>query len=47
MKDVAGWFIILLLFFLFWGTPDVWDKLHERAMHTLSVDECYKNCQQR
>ena len=44
MKDFAGWLIVLLLFFLFWGTPDVWDKLHERTMYYLSVpdSECAK-----
>lgn len=33
---------IAVLFFLFSGTPDVWDKLHERAM--ISLDAGQKDC---
>lgn len=32
---------ILLLFFLFWGEPDIWDVLHERAMNSLRA-ECVR-----
>lgn len=31
--------LLLVLFFLFSGEPDVWDKLRERAMQ---VTECQK-----
>lgn len=34
MRDVL---LILLLIFLFEGDPDVWDKLHDKAM---SVESC-------
>jgi hypothetical protein len=39
MRDFLGWIIILSLFFLFWGTPDVWDRLHERVMYELEVKD--------
>lgn len=32
MNDLGVAITILGLFFLFTGEPDVWDKLHERAM---------------
>jgi hypothetical protein len=35
--------VILLLFFLFWGEPDVWDKLHDRAMNNLEEPQCVKH----
>ena len=28
--------LILLLVFLFWGTPDVWDQLHQKIMKILN-----------
>ena len=33
---------ILLLVFLFWGEPDIWDNLHAWVMKKTSVDnvEC-------
>lgn len=31
---------ILLLFFLFWGEPDVWDALHNRAMQYVEPIDC-------
>jgi len=31
---------ILLLFFLFWGEPDVWDSLHSRAMQYAEPIDC-------
>ena len=34
---------ILLLFFLFVGEPDLWDNLHEWAMHKTSVEKDCKN----
>ena len=34
--------VILLLFFLFWGEPDVWDKLHDKAMNKLEEPQCVK-----
>ncbi len=34
MKDLL---ILMLLIFLFVGEPDVWDKLHDKAM---SVENC-------
>jgi|Laugresbdmm110sd_1035091.scaffolds.fasta_scaffold11395_4 hypothetical protein len=34
--------VILILFFLFWGEPDVWDKLHERAMQHIEEPQCVK-----
>jgi hypothetical protein len=35
--------VILLLFFLFWGEPDIWDKLHDRAMQHLEETQCVKS----
>ena len=29
---------ILLLFFLFIGEPDLWDNLHEYAMHVSTIE---------
>jgi len=37
MKDLGFILSILLLVFLFQGEPDVWDKLHDRAM---AMDIC-------
>jgi hypothetical protein len=34
--------VILLLFFLFWGEPDIWDKLHDKAMNKLEEPQCVK-----
>ena len=34
---------ILLLFFLFIGEPDLWDNLHEWAMHKTSIEKDCKN----
>lgn len=31
---------ILLLVFLFWGEPDLWDKLHDRAMQYMETTQC-------
>lgn len=31
---------VLLLFFLFWGEPDVWDALHSRAMSVMEPVDC-------
>lgn len=39
MSDLV---VILLLFFLFWGEPDVWDKLHDKAMNKLEETQCVK-----
>ena len=39
MSDIL---LILLFVFLFYGEPDVWDKLHERAMHNLEQPNCSK-----
>lgn len=36
---------ILLLFFLFAGEPDLWDNLHEWAMHKTTLDKDCKNGQ--
>lgn len=30
--------MVLVLFFLFTGEPDLWDKLHERAMSAAGAD---------
>lgn len=30
--------VVLLLFFLFQGEPDIWDKLRERAMQTTQCE---------
>lgn len=30
--DFRFWILLLTLCFLFAGEPDVWDKLHDRAM---------------
>jgi hypothetical protein len=38
MRDIL---VILILVFLFYGEPDVWDKLHSRAMAAANV-ECSK-----
>lgn len=38
MGDILA---MLMLVFLFYGEPDVWDKLHDRAMASASV-ECSK-----
>lgn len=38
MNILAEWVLVLGLFFLFWGEPDVWDKLHDRAMGTTEVN---------
>jgi len=37
-----GILAILLLFFLFIGEPDLWDNLHEMAMHATTVN---KDCE--
>lgn len=29
--------IMLALFFLFWGEPDVWDAMHAKAMSGLTT----------
>ena len=39
MTDII---VILILVFLFWGTPDVWDKLHERTMQNIEEPQCVK-----
>ena len=31
-SDLKFWVFILVLVFLFNGEPDVWDRLHEKAM---------------
>lgn len=31
--------VIILLFFLFWGEPDVWDVLHAKVMSLHPVGE--------
>ena len=36
-SDVRFWVVLLTLCFLFAGEPDVWDKLHDKAM---SIEEC-------
>lgn len=36
---------ILLLFFLFVGEPDLWDNLHEWAMHKTSIEKDCKDGQ--
>lgn len=38
-----GILAILLLFFLFAGEPDLWDNLHEWAMHKTTVEKDCKN----
>jgi hypothetical protein len=36
-------FAILILVFLFAGEPDLWDNLHEWAMHSTTVNkDCKK-----
>ena len=35
--DVRLWVLLLVVIFLFAGEPDVWDKLHEKAM---SMENC-------
>ena len=37
-KDVSLVLVTLVLFFLFTGEPDVWDKLHEMTMQYLDVN---------
>ena len=32
-------FVILILVFLFAGEPDLWDNLHEWAMHATTVNK--------
>lgn len=35
LEELAEWIpvvLILALVFLFYGSPDVWDRLHDRAM---------------
>ena len=39
MTDII---VILILFFLFWGEPDVWDKLHQRTMQHIEEPQCVK-----
>ena len=33
---VAFWLFVLALVFVFTGEPDLWDKLHQRAMQDAS-----------
>jgi hypothetical protein len=33
-SQILGWVAIFALFFIFWGTPDLWDKWHAEAMGT-------------
>jgi hypothetical protein len=43
LETVAGilfFSFILALFFLFGGTPDLWDKLRERAMQATEPVKC-------
>lgn len=42
MQALSFWVIVLGLFFLFQGEPDLWDKLHERAMTAATVNDCAK-----
>lgn len=35
-------FAILILVFLFVGEPDLWDNLHELAMHSTSIEKYCK-----
>ncbi len=35
-RDWSGLIVLLLLCFLFSGTPDVWDLLHAKAMAALA-----------
>lgn len=37
LDTLCSWILILALFFLFWGEPDVWDALHKQAMSGLSA----------
>ena len=32
-------FTVLILFFLFWGEPDVWDNLHKKVMIETAVEQ--------
>lgn len=32
--------VIIILFFLFWGEPDVYDKAHSFVMDKLEVTNC-------
>ncbi len=36
-NDARLWIFLLVVVFLFTGEPDVWDKLHEKAM---SMETC-------
>lgn len=33
MNNLGTVIAVLLLFFLFWGEPDVWDRWHAQAMN--------------
>jgi hypothetical protein len=35
--------VIVLLFFLFWGEPDVYDALHDKAMSSLETKDSTNN----
>ena len=41
MNDIAWFIFALVVVFLFYGDPDVWDKLHERAMSVNDPVQCY------
>jgi hypothetical protein len=32
-NDFRFWLFLLVAVFLFWGDPDVYDKVHDYAMH--------------
>jgi hypothetical protein len=39
MNSFFDWLVILLLFFLFWGEPDVWDKAHAYVINNLESNQ--------
>ena len=36
-SELRAWIFILAIVFLFVGEPDVWDRLHDKAMN---VEQC-------